>query len=93
MNKNTILNLAPNVLKRMEYGIDRFYLLNFNNDEIWTGNFASYLIINELDGIKTINSIIQELLPQFAEYSYEDLYEASTQIFEELLTKEFLVIN
>lgn len=93
MNKNTILNLAPNVLKRMEYGIDRFYLLNFNNDEIWTGNFASYLIINELDGIKTINYIVQELLPQFTEYSYENLYEASILIFEELLTKEFLVIK
>ena len=58
MNKNTVLNLAPNILKRMEYDIDRFYLLDFNQDEIWIGNFASYLFISELNGIKSLNDII-----------------------------------
>ena len=50
MNKNTVLSLAPNVLKRMEYTLDVFYLLNFETDEIWTGNYSSYLIIDKLNG-------------------------------------------
>ena len=54
MNKFTVFKLTPNVLKRMEYCLDRFYLLNFNNDEIWVGNTAAYLIISQIYGLKNL---------------------------------------
>ena len=54
MDESTVLTIAPQVLKRMEYGIDRFYLLNLNNDEMWVGNYASYLVISKINGQRSI---------------------------------------
>lgn len=93
MDRNTVLELAPQVVKRMEYGIDRFYLLNFKNDEIWVGNYASYLIVAEIDGIKTFGQIINSLQPTFENYSSKELYSSATEMITELLEKEFLVKN
>ena len=91
MNKNTVLNLAPNILKRMEYDIDRFYLLDFNQDEIWIGNFASYLFISELNGIKSLNDIVETIKHHFENYSAEDIFDSILEIAKELLEKKFLV--
>lgn len=92
MDKNTVLKLAPNVLKRMEYGIDRFYLLNFSNDEIWIGNVASFLIVSQIDGIKNIEEIIHNVEEHFIDYTFEQIYDSVVQIVEELLKKYFLLI-
>jgi len=90
MDKNTILSIAPHVLKRMEYSIDTFYLLNFENDEIWTGNYSSYLIIKELNGKDNIDTLIKKLAKEYDEFSYEDLYNSSMPIFQELADKKFI---
>ena len=92
MDKNTVLSLAPHVLKRMEYSIDTFYLLNFENNEIWTGNFSSYLIINKLNGKDNIEVIIKDLITEYNEFSYEELYNSAIIIFEELLDKKFITL-
>ena len=90
MNKNTVLSLAPNVLKRMEYTLDVFYLLNFETDEIWTGNYSSYLIIDKLNGKNNIDTIVKKLTSEYDEFSYEALYHSSMLVFQELLNKKFI---
>ncbi len=92
MDKTSIYKLAPRVLKRMEYGIDKFYLLNFNNDEIWVGNPASFLVISQMDGIKTIEEIINEVKEQFGDYTFEQVYDSMVEIIQELVEKEFLIV-
>ncbi len=92
MDKTTVLKLAPNVLKRMEYNIEVFYLLNFNNDEIWAGNYSSYLFVSKLNGVLSIDEVIKSLAKDFEDYTYEELYNASTEIFKDLSEKDFLVI-
>ena len=92
MDKNTILLLAPHVLKRMEYSLDTFYLLNFENDEIWTGNYSSYLIIDKLNGKDNIDTIIRNLTEEYDDFSYEELYYSTITIFQELLDKKFIVL-
>jgi len=91
MDKNTTLSLAPHVLKRMEYGIDIFYLLNFENDEIWTGNYTSYLVISKLNGVDNINCIIESLVKEYNEFNYNELFSASVDVLNELLEKHFLI--
>ena len=91
MNKNTVLSLAPHVLKRMEYSLDTFYLLNLENDEMWTGNYSSYLIIDKLNGKDNIGTVIRNLAEKFKDFSYEELYNSAKTIFQELLDKNFIV--
>ncbi len=93
MNKNTVLSLAPHVLKRMEYSLDTFYLLNLENDEMWTGNYSSYLIIDKLNGKDNIGTVIRNLVEKFEDFSYEELYNSASTIFQELLDKNFIVSN
>ena len=69
MDKNTILKISDNVVKRFEYGINVFYLLNFTNNEIWTGNEASAMFITLLDGEKSINDLLLILNHYFENYS------------------------
>ena len=92
MDKTSICKLVPKVLKRMEYGIDRFYLLNFNNNEIWIGNYASYLIIKQIDGTRTLEQIIGNVQEEFDGYTTEQIYESSLVIIKELVEKKFLEI-
>ena len=93
MDKTAVLKLTPRVLKRMEYNIERFYLLNLNNDELWVGNYSSYLVINALDGFKTIEQIVKEIHnTTFSDFTTEALYKAVEAILQELLDKHFLVI-
>ena len=91
MNKNTVLSLAPHVLKRMEYSLDTFYLLNLENDEMWTGNYSSYLIIDKLNGKDNIGTVIRNLAEKFEDFSYKELYNSAKTIFQELLDKNFIV--
>ena len=90
MDKNTVLSLAPHVLKRMEYSLDTFYLLNFENDEIWTGNYSSYLILDKLNGKDSIDTIIKNLAKEYDDFSYEQLYSSAMTIFKELSDKKFI---
>lgn len=92
MDKTTVLKLAPHVLKRMEYNIERFYLLNFNSNEIWVGNYSSYLILKALDGIKPLGQIIEEVHNTLTDFTEEAVYNAAVVILQELLDKEFIVI-
>ncbi len=91
MDKNTILKLAPLVLKRMEYGIDRFYLLNFSNDDIWIGNYASFVVISQIDGVRTIHQIVKNIQDQFEDYTCNQVYEAIIEIANELVKNGFLI--
>ena len=91
MNKNTILSFAPHILKRMEYSLDTFYLLNFENDEIWTGNYSSFLVLDKLNGKDNIDTIIRGLAKEYEDFSYEEFYNSSIIIFQELLDKKFIV--
>ena len=87
MNKFTVFKLTPNVLKRMEYCLDRFYLLNFNN-----GNTAAYLIISQMDGVKNLEEIINDLKKEFCDYTFEQIYGSMIKIIQELVEKNFLMI-
>ena len=91
MNKKTILQLAPYVLKRLEYNIEAFYLLNLNNDEIWVGNYATYLIISRIDGKKSINEIINEVKDIMNDFSYNEIFNAIENILNELIENGFLI--
>lgn len=91
MNNNIILQLAPNILKRMEYGINHFYLLNFNNNDIWVGNYAAYLCISKINGINTLEEIIKDVHKDIQNYSYDEIYKSIICIIEELLEKDFLI--
>lgn len=93
MDKTSIYKLAPYVLKRMEYGINKFYLLNFSNNEIWVGNYASYLIISKMDGETSIDKIISEIKDFMTEYSYDDIFKSVESVVTELLEKSFLIIK
>ena len=92
MDKNTVLKLAPKVLKRMEYGIDVFYLFNLETDEIWTGNESVELFISHIDGKKTVQDLIITLNDNFKDYSNEEIYESIKTVFEELIQMKFLEI-
>lgn len=92
MDKYTIVRLAPQVLKRMEYGIDIFYLLNLETDEIWTGNIASALFVSYLDGKRTIFDIANILSLEFPNNTQEELCDSLIIISEELINKNFLQI-
>lgn len=92
MDKNTVLKLAPKVLKRMEYGIDVFYLFNLETDEIWTGNESVELFISHINGKKTVQDLIITLNDNFKDYSNEEIYESIKTVFEELIQMKFLEI-
>lgn len=92
MDKNTILSLAPHVAKRMEYSLETFYLLNFENDEIWTGNYSSYLVLDRLNGKNSIDTIIKDLTEEYDDFSYKELFNSTIPIFQELLDKNFIKI-
>lgn len=92
MDESTVLTIAPQVLKRMEYGIDRFYLLNLNNDEMWVGNYASYLVISKINGQRSIEAIVKDSKSDFNNYSFEELYNTTITILGELVDKKFLEI-
>lgn len=91
MDKASIYKLAPKVLKRMEYSIDKFYLLNFKNDEIWTGNYASFLIVSQIDGSKSIEQVVNDVQEYFEGFTYKQIYESTLAIIKELVEKKFLV--
>lgn len=91
MNKNTVLLLAPHVLKRMEYSLDTFYLLNFENDEIWTGNYSSYLLLDKLNGKDSIDIIVRNLTEEYDDFAYDELYRSALTVFQELSHKKFIV--
>lgn len=93
MNNTTILEISPHILKRMEYVIDIFYLLNLDNDEIWTGNYASYIIISKLDGVKSIEEVIRESKENFLNHAFDEIYSTTMPILEELVNKKFLTIK
>ena len=69
----------------MDYCLDRFYLLNFNNDEIWVGNTAAYLIISQMDGVKNLEEIINDLKKEFCDYTFEQIYGSMIKIIQELV--------
>lgn len=91
MDKDTVLQLASFVSKRMEHGLDRFYLLNYKNDDIWVGNYATYLIISKMDGQKTLYEIVKEIQDIMTDYSYEEIFDSTSNITLELLNREFLI--
>ncbi len=91
MDKDTVLQLASFVSKRMEHGLERFYLLNFNNDDIWVGNYATNLIISKIDGQKTLDEIVKEIQDIMTDYSYEEIFNSAFNIASELLNKGFLI--
>ena len=91
MDKASIYKLAPKVLKRMEYSIDKFYLLNFKNDEIWIGNYASFLIVSQIDGSKSIEQVVNDVQEYFEGFTYKQIYESTLAIIKELVEKKFLV--
>ena len=92
MDKNSILSLAPHVLKRMEYSLDTFYLLNFENDDIWMGNSSAYLLLDKLNGKDSVDNIISSLIVESGNISYDELYDSAKKIFQELIDKKFLII-
>ena len=92
MDKNTVLKLAPNILKRMEYKVNVFYLFNIETDEIWTGNEAAGLFISQINGKNSINDLLLILKEYFEDYTEEILFSSIVEVFDELLKMNFLQI-
>ena len=92
MDKNTILKFKYNVLKRYEASIDVFFLLNLETDEIWTGNFASYVLLSQIKEPLAIFDIIKNAKSYFEDYSEEDLVSSIVEVASELVEKGFMEI-
>ena len=90
-DKNSVFKLAPHVIKRFEPKLERCYLLNFENDEIWMGNSAINIILAQFDGKTNLETIINDVSCYFENYSIDDILNATLPVLQELTDKKFIV--
>lgn len=91
IDKNSVLKFAPHVIKRFEPKLERCYLLNFENDEIWVGNSSINIILAQLDGSNSVEKIIKDVSLLFEDFSKDNIMDATLPILQELVEKQFLV--
>ena len=91
INKNSVIKFAPHVLKRFEPSLERCYLLNFDNDEIWMGNSSINIILAQFDGQINLSEIVNEVFPFFEGFTQEDILKATLPVLQELVEKNFLI--
>lgn len=92
MHKNTIYKISDSVIIRFEHKLQVFYLLNFANNKIWTGNFSSGFFISKLNGEKNINDILGEMEAFYEGTSKEELRQAFNEILTDLLNENHIEI-
>ena len=90
LDKKSVIKFAPHVIKRFEPELERCYLLNFENDEIWIGNSSINIILAQFDGKTGIEEIIHDVCNLFEGFSEESILEATLPVLEELVKKGFL---
>lgn len=95
LDKNLVLTLNKNVLKRFEPNLDEgtVFLFNIENETYWSGNAAVDCFIRLLDGESTLQNIYDNLLEIFEGYSQDEIINSYDNIIETLINQDFLVIK
>ena len=95
LKNDDILILNKNVLKRFEPNLEdgTLFLFNVQTETYWSGNAAVDCLIRLLDGQNTLQTVYDNLVEIFENYSKEEIVESFNNIIEILLDKGFLVIK
>lgn len=92
LNKKSILKFNKYILKRYEANLKDgvLYLYNVDNEDIWIGNSSSKDLIDEIDGIKTLDEIYQKMYLIFEGYDKSEVENSINAILEELIKRGIL---
>ena len=95
LNKNTILEINKNVLKRFEPNLNdgTVFLFDMKNEKIWSGNYAVDCFLRLVNGENTLNDIYNQLLQLFEDYTVEEVISSYELVITGLIEKGFLVIK
>lgn len=92
IKSQTIFKLSNNVLRRYEndWNGGTYFLYNILNHELWTGNFASKLFIDLIDGSTPINIIEKTVQNILKVDDINVLKDSINVVLHELLQKEII---
>lgn len=92
LNKNSVIKLNKNVLKRFEHNVQDgvLFLFDAKTEEIWLGNSSSNDLIRLLDGKRTLKEVYTQLQKDFEGYGYDELKNSFDSIIKDLLDKKFV---
>lgn len=95
LNKNTILEINRNVLKRFEPNLNdgTVFLFDMKNEKFWTGNSAVDCFLRFVNGKNTLDDIYNQLLQLFEDYTAEEVISSYELVINGLIEKGFLVIK
>lgn len=95
LNKNTILEINRNVLKRFEPNLNdgTVFLFDMKNEKFWTGNSAVDCFLRFVNGENTLDDIYNQLLQLFEDYTAEEVISSYELVITGLIEKGFLVIK
>lgn len=95
LNKNTILEINRNVLKRFEPNLNdgTVFLFDMKNEKFWTGNSAVDCFLRFVNGKNTLDDIYNQLLQLFEDYTAEEVISSYELVITGLIEKGFLVIK
>lgn len=82
-----------NIVKRYESNIDggTYFIYNPVNSDMWIGNYSAKLLLDLIDGIKSIDYIKKEFLNLLNTDDINTVFDGIDIIFYELIEKGMLV--
>jgi len=91
-NKNSVLKLNKNTIKRYECNFDNgvFFLFNAVTKKHWTGNNAAYAILKLINGKRTLDEIYTEAKIIFEDFSNEEIADSINPILSEWISEKFI---
>lgn len=94
-NKNSILKLNKNTIKRYEHNLNNGVLFLFNavTKKHWAGNSASYEILKLVNGKRTLSEIYEDAKKIFDNLSNEEIEESINSILTEWIYEKFINIT
>ncbi len=81
----------PNVVTRFESHIEdgMYFLFNVANNELWTGNTSSYVLLNNFKHKMSLKSALDNSFDNF-DLEYSDLENTLSELVLDLVAKGFL---
>lgn len=91
LSPNSVLKLNEDVLLRFEANISNgvLFLFDIKTEEFWTGNFASFVILNCLMAKKNVQQIYEHAKILFEKQDFNDIKKSIEVLFLDLLKKKF----
>lgn len=94
MDTSVIIKISKNILKRYEPSAHDgiMFLYNVVTREIWMGNSSTRDLIKQIDGIKTLEQIYNNLYAKYENVEYSIIQQSYESIISDLLQKNFIEI-